>query len=648
MKNYPLHSKTATMIDGARAAAPRRAAAAGAAARWDLLRAALLVVASFLATWLLRAVYLERSFDVFYDELIYTHISQNVARGAGVKYYTAPFFLHPPLFFLLQGAYLRLPHPAGTIIDQVYATRYFDIGFAALSAALLFLIGRRVAGNWAGALAVGVFALDPFVIRINSRNLLETHAMFWVLLGYYILMRAIPVGARSPTLLPAAVGEGGKVDRDTYSDPYKTRPLPLITQALPAIDVDAEQAAGSARPGAARLGARGWLVVIGAGCAFGLAILSKEPVAVLILLPLAICFVTGWSLPRWASALVGTVALLTYLVYPLWVWGFGDWGQFQQQKLRGVFRFAGVVQESGFNQHGGPSFAQAILSNLGQFATTYALIGSGLVAIVVLFLLGGRLPRLLAIWTAGAYALKGFLVLFGTNEEQYFYYLVVSSILATAAAAVLLLRAAARSAATYRRLRAAIAVAVALFAAWTGSIWVRQHFTPDNGYERLYAYLRQNVPAGSRIATTTNPSSELLKSSDYEIGSWGTVADVCENEAQYVVISTLLVEKRYDAGTPELYDWLVARAQPIFVFSGPTDGNLLLYRVDLATCAAQGGQASSATTRIARLEWSRGLNGRPTTNEARSVLRPSPSVNGPVGLARPTGGSAAQAEGARS
>jgi hypothetical protein len=61
---------------------------------------------------------------------------------------------------------------------------------------------------------------------------------------------------------------------------------------------------------------------------------------------------------------------------------------------------------------------------------------------------------------------------------------------------------------------------------------------------------------------------------------WGTVEDVQDNRAQYVLLSTLLVDKGYDAATPKLYQWLAQHAQPVFVFTGPTNGDLILYRID--------------------------------------------------------------------
>jgi hypothetical protein len=573
--------------------------ATGAAARsahWELIQNAILLGLIYLITWGLRAIYLGRSFDIFYDELIYLRISESVAQGLGVKYYTSPFYLHPPLFFLIEGAYLRLTAPVGTIIDHVYATRYLNSAFAGLSAVLLFLIGRRVAGWWAGLVAAGMFALDPFMIRINSRNLLEAVAMFWVLAGYYLMAGAVNIrsavevsgldiihtwAARAKAAVRSPRRATVRGLRPAAASPYATtqiggraartpQPNARITQVL------SWQLADLRAPAAAPVG---WPRILGVGAAFGLALLSKEPTALLTLLPLAICFVLGWVIVRRASLLIGVTSLLIYAIYPIYVFAFGDVNQFILQKFRGVSRFTGAVQESGFNQHGGPSFAEAIVRNLNQFATTYFLLASGIIAICILLLLAGSLGRLVAIWATSAYILKAFLILYGTNEEQYFYYLVTMSILATATATVVLLRSAQITRAIRQRCRIAAIMVLLLFCGWTSYLWVDRHFTPDNGYEHLYAYLQRHVPAGATIATTTYPSNELLKQSDYATGMWGTVEAVQSHNAQYVVLSTLLVEKGYDAATPELYQWLTQHAQPMFTFTGPTNGDLIVYRI---------------------------------------------------------------------
>lgn len=512
-------------------------------ARFRWLTAGLLA----LLTLGLRAVNLTQSYDIHVDEVIYQGISQNLADHGRLELFGGPFYLHPPAFFLWEAAYIRLIHPQGDVIHQVFAVRPINLAFAAFTAALLFLIAQRVVGWRAGLAAAGIFALDPFVIRMNSVNLLDTSAIMWVLLGHFLALRM-------------AGGDGA---------------------------------------------GRAWLTPA-TGIAYGLALLTKDMMAPLTLLPLAICFALDWALPRRASVLVGATALATYSLYPITIAAMGDWHDFQEQKLHGLERFVGLVQETGFKQSGGPSLIQAIVSNLDQYATTYALIGSGLAAICILLLVGHQKARLLGIWTGSAYALLAYSLAHGTLEEQFFYFLVVPSILGTSSAALLLVHLQtgkgallapvvpvflgwsqlmvgglyARFLRAWQRLRrpgivlfAALGVA---FLAWSGSVWARVHTTPDNGYERLAAFFAEVAPDRNRVAVASQSAAIIL--TDYVKGKVFDPEDFESGGSEYLELSTKNVENHYGEPSPEFYDWIVRRGEVAFAFRGRSYGILAVYR----------------------------------------------------------------------
>jgi 4-amino-4-deoxy-L-arabinose transferase-like glycosyltransferase len=218
-----------------------------------------------LVTFALRAVFLDRSFDVYLDEILYFRISQNVARTLQVYYDPGvPFYLHPPVFFYLEGIYLKLLQPGGDIVHQIYAVRYLNAILAGLSATMLFLLGRRTGGLHAGIVAAAIFALEPFTITTNSRNLLETLAMFCALAGFCIIFYSIS----KPTSWPRILGAGGLL---------------------------------------------------------GLALLTNEPSAYITLLPLAVCFLLNWAIPRRMAALTAAVACVINLLYVLSVAATGNW-----------------------------------------------------------------------------------------------------------------------------------------------------------------------------------------------------------------------------------------------------------------------------------------------------------------------------------
>jgi hypothetical protein len=469
--------------------------------------------------FVLRAVHLGRSWEIFIDEITYLRISQSVADSLQVKLYGDPFYLHPPLFFFFEGAYVKLFNPSNGLIQQIYDVRYLNIVFASLSAIVLFGLGRRLAGWPAGVAAATIFALDPFIIKMNSRNVLETSAYLWVLLGYYIIV--------------SALGD--------------------------------------------KLGAITTRRVLAAGFLFGLALLTKDMTAFVTLLPLAVCFTLNWALPRRQSALAGATVALVYAQYPVVIYIVGDWSSFTYQKLRGASRLAGFVQETGFNQQGGPSFLEAIISNLGQFATTYALLGSGTVAVCVLFFFGGAARRVVVAWTASAYALLAYGVGVGTLEEQFFYFLIIPSLLATVVAATLVLKISAIRDRRQQWLLRGTTFLAAVFVGWSGTVWAQVHFTPDNGYERVVAYLNENVPKGSRIASTTDTSDFMLDG--YVVGKWNSVEELHANDAEYVLINSYLVEKGYGIASPEFYQWVARNSELAYGFEGRSHGLIGLYQL---------------------------------------------------------------------
>ena len=476
----------------------------------------------------LRAFRLGQSWDIFVDEITYLRLSQNVAHHLSVTLYGVHFYLHPPAFFFLQALYIRLMSPTGSVIEQVQNVRYLNALIASVSAALLFYIGYRIQGQMSGLIAALMFALDPFVIRVSSRNLLDPSAVMWVLLGYAILFSI----------------------EDLKSD------------TVP------------------------WWRGIAAGVAFGLGLLTKDMIFFLTLVPLGVCFIRGWSLSRPLAFLVSVVTAATYLPYLFTVVIIGDWTLFVDDKTRGALRLAGAIQETGFNKPGNQSLVSAVTAQIDAFATTYAILGLGLLAVGLLLPVGGHRGRLIAIWTGSAYTLLAYSIAFGTLEEQFFYYLVVPSIVSIAVASTMLYRGK-LIAQRYRRLcLGAGTFLVLIFVAWSGAIWLRVHTTPDNGYQRVVSYLNENVPRGTHVSVTTDTAQFIM--AGYESGVWVTPAQWRDHRVEYVVISTSEINKGYSFVGEDTLTWLEGNAQLVYSFDGPTFGSLRVYRLP-ASFAYSGG-----------------------------------------------------------
>jgi len=510
-----------------------------------------------LVTFGLRATYLGRSFDLFIDEITYLRIAKGVADNLHVQLYGKPFYLHPPAFFFVEAAYLELFKPFGILIHQIQAVRYLNVAFASLSAVALVQIGRRLGGWPAGLAAAGIFALDPFIIKMNSLNLLDTSALWWVLAGYWIIIASMS-DERIPRVLwsPHASLRRVVAELRVRNRPHSHLISPDNTKSIAL-----------------------W-PTLAAGLLFGMALLTKDMTAFLTLLPLATCFLINWSLPRRRIALIGSIACLTYAIYPLTVALSGDWGRFAQQKFRGIERLVGAVRITGLNRHHGPSFVDVIIARLSLFGMTYTLIVFGIFAVCLLLVLGGSANRLLAAWTASTYVLLGYLILFGTVEEQFFYFIVIPALLATSIAATLIFKSCIVTGRARQRLLMATTGFAMLVAGWSSYSWVNTHFTPDNGYERTLVYLERNAPPGSRVAASSETAQFLLdRFSSGPWSSWHTVEELEAYAPDYLLVTPHTLTWNYGEEASPLLNWVQRHGEPVFTFRGKADNVLVLYHL---------------------------------------------------------------------
>jgi 4-amino-4-deoxy-L-arabinose transferase-like glycosyltransferase len=497
----------------------------------DRVLACAAIVLAVLAAFGLRAFRLGVSYEISQDEIDYLLVSHGVLQTLWPVGRLGPFYLHPPGFFFMEAAYIKLFNINGDLISQIYGVRYLNAAIGALSAGALLWLGRRLAGWPAGIAAAAIFALEPFCIKITSRNFLEGPTVLWVLLGYGVLFSALARGEEHRSVSHRSVS---------------------------------------------------WRRAVAAGVLFGLALLTKEASVSVTLLPLGICFALGWALPRIRSALVGLVALLVYAPYPAITYAIGDLGIFLDQKSVGVSRVMGLIPDfTGYNQQGGPSFLGAVVSKLDEFATTYVLLATGALAVGVLLLTDlGRTParRLMVSWTSSAYAFLGYSIFFGTLEEHYFYYVVVSSILTTTVTTAIVLRRMragdsiwwARARQRGRLVLEAGAVFSVTLALWSASVWVMVHTVPDNGYQRVMSYV-EDLPEGSSVAVTSTTGELLMEDAvgrtSYD-RVYRSVTTLRAANIDYVIINVELVKEGWKEPPPETYRWVRDHGQLVYGFKG--------------------------------------------------------------------------------
>ncbi|WP_159083348.1 glycosyltransferase family 39 protein [Streptomyces sp. P3] len=485
-----------------------------------------------LFTALLRLFGVGRGPDVFGDEIFYWRFGHSVAHGGFPRDDGGLFWLHPPGFFYLEGGWERLFGASADVVSGVYQMRQLNALLAGFTAVVLVLLTARVTRSTLAGVAVGaVFAIDPFILRINQRVLIETSAMLWVLLGYLVLL---PLTERNP-------------------------------------------------------GVKGRRRAAAAGLLFGLAILTKDVTALVTVLPLLAATVFIWPSKRSLPLLAAGFAAVPYAIYVSTVAWAGHIDALWGTKTHGIRRLLGLVQETGFNSGKSTSLSQRLIEEMSSFGSTYVLLILAPLAVVPLLRRGGPPQRLLALWYVSATLALGYAVVKGTLEEQQLYLLIVPTIVILTMRAVQLWERRTERAPRAAVSRVAAVSMLTLTLAWSGFTFAGATAQPDDGYERLRQYMTRHVPAGSSI-TSMSESSSLLLEDRYRMGEWATPQARARERVAYVVVPWRIVEHNLSSFTPREARQLTRHGALLFSFHGRTYGTVELYRVPVPPPSLLGGR----------------------------------------------------------
>lgn len=481
------------------------------------------------------------TYELFIDEVTYTHIAQNIAAGEGLLLHGETFHLHPPAFFVgLAAAMLGLDLHGDDLAQAAIALRPIPAVIGALTPALVALLLHRVTASWPVAAAGGLLlAVDPFLIRFDSRVLLESQAMAFATAGFLVL-----------------------VATQQREDDGKPVTWPAVA----------------------------------AGVLMLASLLTKETYAFVTVLPAVILLITGIVLKRRTLGIVLGSTIVGYVGYVLALLVTGQFEGWFEQKTRGIFRLLGLVQITGFNEAGSPSFVDRLMVNLGRFGVTYALIGLGVLATAWLSLLlyrgrevpgaSGRGTTLLVIWAVCAQLHLAYALTLGTLEEQMFYLLLVTAVPVLSVAAAAMCDAEARATLPVLRhwsdhtLRTALVAAVGGAMLVNGFVWSQLQATSDDGYARLLEWAETELPAGSRLASTEELTQFIVD--HVQVARLETGHEVRRFNADYVLLSTELLAQGYSSADTELLE-LVEDGDLVFRSQTRTLGSLEVHAVSALT-----------------------------------------------------------------
>lgn len=552
---------------------------------WVLAIALILLSGSFL----LNSVRTMEAIDLTSDESTYAIESVAFNRTGLTMWNGAPFFVHPPLFYVTEAAFYNVlgigdgplfdrliasqytagepllaaevPLTGDSMLTAIEAGRYLNAFIAAVLTVLVFLLGKSLLNLQLGALGAVLFALDPYVLWRNHFNYLEPLAAVFGVLCIYMYYLA------------------------------------------------QKQAAGRGR--------LRYLVLT--GLFFGLAMLSKE-LAILYIVAIG-AHALLFKRVRMIEALVPlSIGTAIYSIFPIWAAANGEFSTWLETKLWIFRRAIGLIADSGLGRPG-ISLVDTLLINLPDYWPWLLALGTALVLAVgflYLYYRHGFRDLQAELLTACILGMYGFFIavrlLGGVTNEQYFYLLMpivalsigyavlvaprVRSWLAVkrqstpAATGARVVRGGTTSAdrdtlelepvaaptpvrGDWRLSKVFIGILAALVAynmlAWV----VRYVLGTDNSYMQVEARAAETLPPGTPVVGRDLLGMYLMpKQAVYTYGylnlagERAEVAQLTANKIPYAVLNEQSLLQRYGGANPEYYAWVEQNGRPVAEFQG--------------------------------------------------------------------------------
>jgi 4-amino-4-deoxy-L-arabinose transferase-like glycosyltransferase len=517
-----------------------------------------------------------QAIDMNSDEATYAIESPAFQRTGMTRWNGAPFLVHPPIFFMLEGAYLGLrgvgqsplmqrlvdspyhygealvsgdvPASADDVAHAIFEGRALPAFYGAAIAALIFVLGSLFRNRWTGLIGAGLFLVDPYVLRRNHYNMLEPLATLFGVLMILVYYRAL------------------------------------------------EREPGRAR----RWG------LLGAGALLGLALLSKE-LAVLYVPAFLVHAVLFRRIKLRELVAPFGVALGLYALFPLSSAANGTFDIWWSTKTWLFRRLTGQIQDTGLTRPGAPiergfnvnffSYFQSLpakrfILSLLDYAPSFLLLGvAGVLAAFFLYLYWrrGLRDRPAEYLTALVFGCYGFFVIVwrvgGVINEQFFYLVMPVTMLAIAYAVTswARLRARARGAVTAGRivrieyrLARLLALALVVLGVYNAVAWgARYILSRDDSYAQIDGSLANKLAAGTSIVGRDALDIYLLPKQDVytfsvfpEVPNTIVPYNIVEKKIPYAILNDQALLEGYAGANPGYYRWVGANGDLAYHFEG--------------------------------------------------------------------------------
>jgi O-antigen/teichoic acid export membrane protein len=475
--------------------------------------------------------------DILYDEAAYTFAAQQVAQGWHLTLGNQPMFVHPPLMFLLQGAWLRVTgHASGPLASAIPTARLLAASFGVADVLLIAGLVYRLADG-AGprqrrvvtAVAAVIAALDPVLTRYDRQDVIEPFALC---AGLVTLHAAWALRDR---------------------------------RALTYVSVT--------------------------GLLGGLALLTNEITICLVAVPLLFALLErNRPLIRRSLAALG-IAVAFLLLFLLWAAELGLAGSFVDIQTTTLQRLIGLVQITGLNVPG-VSLASTVGRSVGHYSSSYIVLLAGFAA--MLWCWGRRNTtrgNFLTAWLTANNGLAAYIVAVGTLNEQFFVYLLPASIAGTVLGADALVASWTRRRSGLgpgrgrrrgRPARLPLAVIAAVGTVLVGlsaAGWVTNYASGSDGVVLATRLIATALPPCAAVNASGDPNKYSYLLPGRPIAYFSVGAAALADGVHYFLLSPVDAIEQEGNMSPALARWISGHGQRLATFPSDVYGTVQLWHV---------------------------------------------------------------------
>ena len=385
----------------------------------------------------------------------------------------SPWFVHPPLFYLLQSGFFQLSGIQGVTTANVFTARLTSCMYASLTVVVMFVWIAKISEVKIAATAAFVLMFEPYALKFSRIGILESLVILFAIVSLYFFTIA-----------------NSKSNLKNY---------------------------------------------FVSGVFFGLALLTKE-LGVFVIIVIAVWFLLTKFVAKRKVNLKGILtflatALLMYLGYVVWALSV-DTSAFLKDSFYIIRRAFWIVKDTGYTSPGYVSFFSDFTGTANLYIITYILLIIATISSIYLILKDKSHPALvLSSWFVGSAIFFGAI---GIHNPQFFVYLTVpAAVIAGYTVAKLAFGTTNRN----RKVIVAATLLILVAVNYNIAVWVFVDCGTDNAVNESVDWIESNVPNGEKLWAVYTYQYFLSNYQIVEIGRHPTLDSIRGQDIHYLVFS---------------------------------------------------------------------------------------------------------------